>query len=109
MDKSVTRRGADAVIAAMPVDVWDARFFTPEQARAIGELVNRVWPKPAMTAEARADQQLGIGRECHGPAEQAPRALVVFEEGRLLAHAAIVPRFAIADGREITIGGLSRV
>jgi GNAT superfamily N-acetyltransferase len=93
----------------MPVDVWDARFFTGAQALGIGDLVNRVWPKPGMTAETRALQQLAIGREYKGPTRQAPRAIVVLEEGRLLAHAAIVPRFALANGREIAIGGLSRV
>jgi GNAT superfamily N-acetyltransferase len=109
MDKSTHARESAAVIAAMPVEVWDARFFTPDQARAIGELINCVWPKPTMSAEKRASQQLAIGREYRGPAEQAPRALVVVEAGRLLAHAAIVPRVAIADGREISIAGLSRV
>jgi GNAT superfamily N-acetyltransferase len=109
MDKSTHARESAAVIAAMPVEVWDARFFTPEQARVIGELINCVWQKPTMNAEKRASQQLAIGREYQGPAEQSPRALVVVDDGRVLAHAAIVPRFAFADDREISIAGLSRV
>jgi GNAT superfamily N-acetyltransferase len=98
-----------AMIAVMPVETWDARFFTPAQAKEIGELVHKVWPKPTMTAESRAAQQLAIGQQYQGPAEQAPRAVVVVEEGRVVAHAAVLPRWIGTTYGKIAVGGLSRV
>jgi GNAT superfamily N-acetyltransferase len=93
----------------MPTETWDARLFTPDQAAAIGRLVNEVWPKPHMTAELRAAQQLAIGEQYKGPAERAPRAVVVVEGGQLLAHAAMLPRWVGTSRGEIIVGGLSRV
>jgi GNAT superfamily N-acetyltransferase len=93
----------------MPVEIWDARTFTPTQARAIGELINQVWPKPNMTAADRAEQQLALGRQYSMGVELAPRAVVVVEAGRLLAHAAMLPRVIGAERGERKIGGLARV
>ena len=97
------------MIAAMPVEIWDARDFTPEQARAIGELINQVWPKPTLTAEDRAAQQLAIGRQYDGPATHAPRALVVVEAGRVVANATMLPRTVGTERGDMIIGGLARV
>jgi GNAT superfamily N-acetyltransferase len=97
------------VIATMPVEIWDARFFTPAQAQGIGELINQVWPKPNMTAEARAAQQLALGRQYTGPAAHAPRALVVVEAGRVVANATMLPRTIGTERGEMIIGGLARV
>jgi GNAT superfamily N-acetyltransferase len=98
-----------AMIIAMNVEVWDARRFTPQQARAIGELIHATWPKPQLTAADRAIQQLGIGAQYVGPARQAPRAMVVVEGSKVLAHAAIVPRFAATASGDLAIAGLARV
>jgi GNAT superfamily N-acetyltransferase len=97
------------VIAAMPVEIWDARRFTPAQARAIGELINQVWPKPNLTADDRAAQQLAIGRDYSGPARQAPTAMVVVEDDRVVAHAAMLPRQVGTTAGDLWIGGLARV
>lgn len=98
------------MIAAMPLEIWDARYFTPYQARTIGELIHQTWPKPHLTAEDRAAQQTAIGRQYVGPARQAPRALVIVEDGRVVAHAAMVPRQARTEqGEPLLIGGLARV
>ncbi len=97
------------MIVAMPVEIWDARDFTPEQARAIGELINHVWPKATLTAEDRAEQQLDIGREYDGPAAQAPRALVIVEAGRVVANATMRPRTIGTERGEMIIGGLALV
>jgi len=97
------------VIAAMPVEIWDARHFSPAQAEAIGALIDLVWPKPNMTAADRAAQQLALGRQYQGPDVHAPRALVVMDGGRVVAHAAMLPRRIGTSAGEMMIGGLSRV
>jgi predicted N-acetyltransferase YhbS len=93
----------------MPVETWDSCSFTAEQAQAIGELIAKVWPKPNVTAADRAAQQLAIGRQYRGSASRGPRAFVVFEDGRVVAHAAIVPRTVGTAAGDLTIAGLSRV
>lgn len=97
------------MIAIMPVDTWDARSLTPAQARAIGELIARVWPKPDVTADDRAAQLLALGILYQGPDAQAPRSYVVQESGRVAAHAMVVPRQISTVAGEMVIGGLARV
>jgi predicted N-acetyltransferase YhbS len=93
----------------MPVETWDARTLTPAGALAIGELVAAVWPKPDKPVAVRAEQMLAAGREYKGPDAQAPRSFVVVEGGRVIAHAAILPRTIGTSTGEITIAGLARV
>jgi GNAT superfamily N-acetyltransferase len=93
----------------MPVEIWEARDFTPEQARAIGELINEVWPKPNVTADDRAAQLLSLGRSYSRNAAQAPRSMVVLENDRVVAHASMLPRTIGTDRGDVRIGGLSRV
>lgn len=97
------------MVAVMTVETWDSCSFTPAQAQAIGELIALVWPKPHLSAADRAQQQLAIGRQYHGPAAQAPRSFVVVEDGRVVAHAAILPRTVATSCGELTIAGLARV
>jgi GNAT superfamily N-acetyltransferase len=93
----------------MPVEMWDARSFTPDQARIIGELLAAVWPKPNVTAADRAENLLALGRDYQGPDAQAPRSYVYIEDGKLLAHSALIPRAIGASAGLITVGGLARV
>lgn len=93
----------------MPVEIWDARFFTPEQARAIGELINLVWPKPDMTAEVRAEQEVAFGKQYLGESGPAPRAIVVLDGQRVVAHASIFPRVIETSEGEMLVGGLACV
>jgi predicted N-acetyltransferase YhbS len=93
----------------MPVEIWDARSFTPAQAKAIGELIHQVWPKPTMTAEDRAAQQMALGREYYEPGASAPRAVVVVESDRVVAHAALLPRMIGTERGDMNVGGLARV
>jgi predicted N-acetyltransferase YhbS len=93
----------------MQVDTWDARTLTPEQALNIGELLVRIWPKPNVTAEDRAQQQLAFGKTYTGGDAQAPRSFVVLDGGRVIAHSLIFGRsIRTADG-EMTIAALARV
>lgn len=97
------------MIAAMPVEIWDVRQFTPAQAEQIGALIAQVWPKPHLTAADRAEQQLALSREYQGKSGPAPRSFVIEEGGRVVAHAALIPREIRTSRGEMTIGGLARV
>ena len=97
------------MIAAMPVEIWDVRDFTPAQAKQIGDLIAQVWPKPHLTAADRAEQQLALSREFRGRPGLAPRSLVVVEDDRVIAHAAMLPREIRTSQGEMVIGGLARV
>jgi GNAT superfamily N-acetyltransferase len=95
--------------AAPIIETWESQTLTAEQARAIGELLVQVWPKPNVTVEDRVQQQLAFGRAYEGPANQAPRSYVVTEDGRLLAHALIFARTIRTANGEIPIAALARV
>jgi predicted N-acetyltransferase YhbS len=98
-----------AVIAAMPVEIWDSRYLTAEQARGIGELVHQTWPKPNMTAEDRAARTIQLGREFIGASGARPRSIVAVEEDRVVAHAWMFPRVIGTERGDIHIGALAQV
>lgn len=75
------------IMTAYRVETWDVRKLTPEQARAIGELVATIWPREGVTVEMRVEQQLAFGQSFDGPESQAPKSYVVLDGGRLIAHA----------------------
>jgi predicted N-acetyltransferase YhbS len=91
------------------VEIWDARTLSHEQALAIGELLVQVWPKPNVTAEDRAQQQLAFGRDYEGTDAQAPRSFVVLESGRVVGHSLIFARTIRTTAGELTIAALARV
>jgi predicted N-acetyltransferase YhbS len=93
----------------MNVETWDARTLTLDQARAIGELLVQVWPKPNVTVEDRASQQLAFGRSFSGSDGQAPRSYVVRDSERVIAHALIFPRTILTTAGDMTIAALARV
>ncbi|MCC6492360.1 MAG: GNAT family N-acetyltransferase [Pirellulales bacterium] len=97
------------MIAAMPLEIWDARYFTTEQARSIGELIHQTWLKPHLTADDRAAQQLALGRQYSEAAEHGPLAMVIVEQGRVVAHASVQPRTLRTQRGKMTVGGLARV
>jgi predicted N-acetyltransferase YhbS len=93
----------------MQVETLDARHLTEADALAIAELLVRVWPDSHKTVEVRQQQMLDMGRDYQGPDQQAPRSFVIREQGRVIAHSAVIPRtIGTADG-ELTIAGLARV
>ena len=91
------------------VETLDARTLTAADARAIAELIVKVWPKSGKSVEFREQQMLDLGRDYHGPDQQAPRSMVVRAAGRVIAHAALMPRTIGTTAGEMTIGGLARV
>ncbi len=74
------------------VETWDIRRLAPDQARAIGEFVATIWPRPGVTVEMRIEQQLAFGQSFDGPESQAPKSYVVREGERLIAHSLIFLR-----------------
>ena len=97
------------MIAAMPIEIWDSRYLTVEQALAIGRLIYQTWPKADQTAETRAARQIELGRQHLGIAGPGPRSIVVVEGDRLMAHASIFPRVIGAEGGDMLIGALAAV
>ena len=91
------------------VETLDARVLTVADARLIAELIVKVWPKPDKPVELREQQMLDLGKDYQGPTEQAPRSMLIRYAGRVIAHAALIPRTISTSAGEITIAGLARV
>ena len=93
----------------MQVETLDARTLSEVDARSIAKLLVRVWPDSVKTVEVRTRLMLEMGCDYDGNDQQAPRSFVVREEGRVIAHSAIIPRTIGTSRGEITIAGLARV
>lgn len=93
----------------MQVETLDLRTLSRAQASEIAELLVRVWPESEKTFEIRRDQLLELGLGYRGPDSQFPRSFLIREEGRLIAHSAVLPRTTGTMAGELTIGGLTRV
>lgn len=91
------------------VEIIDARTLSEADARAIGELLVKVWPKPGKTVEFRQQQMLDMGKGFHGRDSQAPRSALIRDGGQVIAHAALIPRTVSTDAGELTFAGLARV
>lgn len=93
----------------MQIEILDGRTLSDADARAIAELVVRIWPKPDVTVAMRQELAEKMLRQYEGPAEQRPRSFVVRQDGRVIAHAAFVTRTIGTSAGEMTIAGLARV
>jgi predicted GNAT family N-acyltransferase len=93
----------------MQVETLDARTLSDADARAIAELLVRVWPDSHKTVEVRQQQLLDTGRDYDGVDQQAPRSFVIREAGQVIAHSAVIPRTIGTTDGELTIAGLGRV
>ena len=93
----------------MQVETLDARTLSQDDARAIAELLVRVWPTSQKNVDVRLQQMLDMGHDYRGTDEQAPRSFLLREDGRVLAHSAIIPRTIGTSQGELTIAGLARV
>ena len=93
----------------MEVEILDAQTLSEAEARAIAELVVRVWPKPNVTVEMRQQRILKMGQQNDGTKEQAPKCFQVRDGGQVIAHATFVTRTIGTSAGELTILGLARV
>jgi predicted N-acetyltransferase YhbS len=91
------------------VEILDARNLSEADARAIAELIVKVWPKPDKPVEFRQQQMLETGRGYCGPDSQAPRSMLVRDSSRVIAHASLIPRTIGTTAGDLTIAGLARV
>jgi len=93
----------------MQVETLDIRRLSDADAWAIAELLVRVWPDSPKKVAVRFQQLLDLGCGYTGDDAHAPRSFVLREGGRVVAHAAILPRTIGASTGALTIAGLTRV
>jgi GNAT superfamily N-acetyltransferase len=91
------------------VEILDARELSEAAARAIAELIVKVWPKLDKPVEFRKQQLLQTGLGYIGPDSQAPRSMLISDSGRVIAHASLIPRKIGTTAGDMTIAGLARV
>jgi GNAT superfamily N-acetyltransferase len=91
------------------IETLDRRHISEPDARAIAELLVRVWPRPEKTVATRMADLLILWNDYHGPEAEFPRSFVIRENRRLIAHAAALPRKIGTSDGDITIMGLAQV
>ncbi|HEY4233907.1 MAG TPA: GNAT family N-acetyltransferase [Lacipirellulaceae bacterium] len=91
------------------IETLDRRNIIDTDARAIAELLVRVWPRPEKTVETRTADLMNYWKDYRGPEAEFPRALVIRENGRVIAHAAALPRTIGTSAGDITIMALAQV
>jgi len=91
----------------MQVEILDRRNLSQADARAIAELLVRVFPR--RTLEERLDMLLGQWRDYDGPEEMFPRSAIVRDGPRVIAHAAVWPRTIGTSEGDITVLALAQV
>lgn len=80
-----------------------------EQARSIAELILRVWPKPGVTVDDRADTLQTNRGDTDVPLAIASRSLVIRDGQAVIGHAVVFPRTIGTDEGPMTIAALGSV
>jgi predicted N-acetyltransferase YhbS len=93
----------------MQIETIHLRTISEFDARAIGELLMAIWPKPGRTVETYAQSLVSQGAAYNGPAERQPRSFLIREDGRVIAHASVNPRTIGTSQGDLTILALARV
>ncbi|QDU55366.1 hypothetical protein Pan181_15550 [Aeoliella mucimassa] len=78
-------------------------------ALAIAELLIRIWPRPGVTVEDRADKLQTNRGDQNPPPEIASRSFVIRDAGRVIGHALVFPRTIGTTAGEMTIAALGSV
>lgn len=91
------------------IETIDRRTISEPDARAIAELVVKIWPKPDRTVDSFTANLLVQWKDYDGPENQHPRSFLIREIGRVVAHASVYPRTVGTANGEITIAALARV
>ena len=101
---------AERIPPCTQVEILDARKLSAADARAIAELIVKVWPKPDKPVEYRtaANARTWVV-DYTGPDDQAPRSFLIRDRERVIAHAASIPRIIGTTAGDMTIAGLCRV
>lgn len=93
----------------MEIETLDRRNTSEADARAVAELLCMIWPKPGRTVDVRMAEMQNAWQDYRGPEAEHPRAFVVREEGRVIAHAGAIPRTIGTSAGEMTVVGLRAV
>ena len=73
----------------------------------MAELLVKVWPR--RTLDERVAQLTNDWRDWRGPEAEFPRSVIIREGGRVIAHAAVLPRTIGTSEGDMTILALARV
>jgi len=93
----------------MKIETIDRRTISEADARAIGELLVAIWPKPGRTVDSRTAEVMTQWKDYRGPEDEHPRSFLVREGGRVIAHASAYPRPIGTSSGEMTVLALARV
>jgi predicted N-acetyltransferase YhbS len=93
----------------MDIETLDRRRLSEDDARAIAELIVKIWPKPGRTIDTMAADMASRWRDYRGPERQHPRSFVIREDGRVIAHASFDPRTIGTTQGDMTVLALARV
>jgi predicted N-acetyltransferase YhbS len=91
----------------MKVESLDRRNMSDADARAVAELLVKVWTR--RTFDERVAQLQNDWRAYDGPKEFYPRSFIVRDGSRVIAHAAAVPRTIGTSEGDMTIVALAQV
>jgi predicted GNAT family N-acyltransferase len=83
--------------------------LSDSDARAIGELLVRVWPKDNRPLDYRIDQLFQRKIYNSGKQSQDPRSLIIRSGSRIMAHAAVMPRTVGTSQGDLTLLALAHV
>lgn len=93
----------------MQIETLDHRTICEADARAIGELLVAIWPKPGRTVETRTAEILSQWTNYRGPENEYPRSFLVRDAGRVIAHAQADPRIVHTNTADLKVLALCRV
>src|SRR4029078_2578447 len=93
----------------MQIETLDAQNYDEATARAIADLLCRVWPKPGRTVEMRVEKMKAAGPGYKGPEQQRPRSLYIREGERIVAHSGVDVRTVGTSQGDVTVLALARV
>ncbi len=93
----------------MQIQTMDARSYDEATARAIADLLCRVWPKPGRTIETRVEKMRTDWAAYRGPEPQRPRSIFIRDGQRVVAHSGVDVRTIGTSAGDVTVLALARV
>jgi predicted N-acetyltransferase YhbS len=91
----------------MQIEILDRRRLTEGEARPVAELLVKVFPRRSL--DERLGRLMDEWRDYHGPEAEFPRSMIIREGGRVVAHAAALPRTIGTREGDMTIVALAQV
>jgi len=87
----------------------NAHNYDEATARAIADVLCRVWPKPGRTVETRVEKMKADWAAYNGPESQRPRSIFIRDGERVVGHAGADARTVGTSKGEVTVLALARV